>query len=189
MRPLSTSEDTSFAGRANPDSGSAPLAVEELTVAFATSAGEVSPILMQPDIIATSSEDGEQTLDDAMIGRAIASGACEFVIAGGKDGWPAGLFVFLREGPGSWALHTAFLAGHRGPLVLRAFRLAVGLMRSRHVIDEITTSAPLFNVVARRMAVAAGFRRTHVVPKSFRRGGALHDVVFFEISGDQACPQ
>lgn len=189
MRPLSTSEDTSFAGRANPDSGSAPLSSDGIAVSFATSADEVSAILCHPDIVAASSEDGCESLSDETIDCAMATGLCQFVIAREGDGRAAGLFVFLQEGRSRWALHTAFLNGHRGATVLRSFRLAVALMRSRHAIDEITTSAPAFNVVARRMAVAAGFERTHVLRSVFRHGGALHDVVFFRISGDQACPQ
>lgn len=187
MRPISTSIDTSFAGRANPDR--AALACDGPRVDFAESASEVSAILMHPDIFAASSEDGERPLDDETIERAISTGRCEFVIARDVGGQAAGLFLFQQEGRARWALHTALLVGHRGRAAMRAFRAAVALMRSRHEVDEITTSVPQFNVAARRMAVAAGFERTHVVPRLFRHGGDLHDVVFFRISGDQACPQ
>lgn len=92
-------------------------------------------------------------------------------------------FVMLeQQGMHLKELHTGWRAGS-GELRMRVWELVrkKEFAAGAHTIIAIV---PENNHRCRHMAVAIGFRRTGLLPKSFLQGGVMHDQILYSVTKD-----
>jgi RimJ/RimL family protein N-acetyltransferase len=99
---------------------------------------------------------------------------------------PVGLFTFLPRSTVLWEVHVAFSRERRS----RGVNIAAGAlawMFENSTAERIIAEIPECNRLAVRLADKA-MRRFAVNEKSFKKGGALRDLVLFGLSkGEYIC--
>lgn len=101
-----------------------------------------------------------------------------------KDGWLAGLFVFIERSPVLWEVHTAMLPKLR-PYAGIASKKALRWLWSETTCRRLYTQIPEDNAAAIRFAEAIGFKEYGRNPKSWQRRGRLLDIVQLGISKEE----
>ena len=97
-----------------------------------------------------------------------------------NDRTPLGFIMLARTGTVTKELHTGWRAG-----TARLRREVWAYVQEREFasgIATITATVPAFNRRTCHMAVAIGFRRVGVWPKSFLQNGILHDQLLYAVT-------
>ena len=93
-----------------------------------------------------------------------------------------GLWALIPENRICWKVHTCLLPIAWGERALRAALEFREWIWANTNCERLNTDVPVFNRIALRFAQAAGMEQFGVNPKSFKKGGRLHDQIMLGIS-------
>lgn len=104
----------------------------------------------------------------------------------GRDGEELlGLWMFMPENSICWDVHTCLLPSAYGPVSREATSKMVAWIWENTPCQRIVTKVPVFNRLAMALAKDVGLVEYGRNPKSFLKGGVLHEQVLLGISAPE----
>ena len=110
---------------------------------------------------------------------------CAYLVArddGEALGMLLGMFMFVPVNACTVEVHTCMLPSAYGARALKAAMLAAQWIWDNTPAHRIVSNVPAYNRLAARFAFKAGMREWGRNPKSYLRGGVLHDQIWFGMS-------
>jgi RimJ/RimL family protein N-acetyltransferase len=95
-----------------------------------------------------------------------------------------GLWMFVPQNAVCWEVHTCLLPSHGVKRGRQAAREMARWIWQNTPCRRIVTNVPRFNRAALLFARAAGMQEFGVNPRSYQKGGELHDQVLLGLSPD-----
>lgn len=143
----------------------------------------IASAIRHPRIYPHVSDDG---CPDAASFKVVLNDAMRFlgVYEGGRF---HGLFVIHAHNFVLYEVHTCLLPSIWGERAISAARALVAWVFAETSCRRLVTSVPQGNVLAMRLARAAGLVEYGINPRSLMRGGVLIDQVLLGIDKDQSC--